>query len=114
MADYLIRLNLKSDSVPYTLRIRDNCYGSYVTVNVTNAQLSFLYKTKSKSVSITATKAGNPPISKNICLCHGCNRASLNYTFGQQPLTPIGIVYNFTLTDRNYGLPLDGTLVFSN
>ncbi len=109
MDAYLLRLNVTANLVPYTLSIRDDCYHSSVSFSISENNVSFLYRARSPRVSVVVFRGGDV-ISRSFCLKRGCNRGTINLNFPPTPSSPTGTTYDFSLTDRNYGIPLDGTL----
>ncbi len=114
MKAYLLRLNVTANLTPYRLVIRDDCYGSSASFTISESQVSLLYRAQSPRVTVLLVR-GVDVVSKTFCLKQGCNKTDINLIFNNATVPPPpSAIYDFLLSDRNYGMPLDGTLNLSN
>ncbi len=110
-----VLLLFSSNLTQYELTVYDGCHAVKRRVNGREGCLRLCTRSPYLRVVATPRTAGYSTLLYFFVDTTCQKTVTLYFFFPAQPVTPTPplVTNTFTLTDRNYGLPIDGTLFFT-
>ncbi len=108
-----VLLQLHSNIERYQITFYD-CHGAYQKI-IYGREESICFCTCSPCFRITVTPLTDGYTGSRYFFIDACCQSSVCLSFQFTPITPspTTAINRFTLTDANYGLPIDGVLTFT-